>query len=381
MAKNQSMEELSKLSIYKIPHFKQNDIVEGTVVGVTNKEVLVDVGGKSEGIILGEERVTDDQLYKNLKVGDRVIATVIYPEDERGYLVLSLKRAEKIRKWRDLTNAFKSESVLEVEVIEYNKGGLVVDLWSMRAFIPLSHLDRVHFAEINKKTAEGGTKSTEEKLNSLIGKKLSGKIIEIDEEKNRIVLSEKDITQAVTDEELTALVGDIKEGDTLEGVVSGIMPFGLFIEIITREDKSDKNKFIPTGIEGLVHISEISWEKVNHPSDHFNVGDILPVMVISKNENENKLELSVKRLQQNPWIGAKEKYPENTKVKGIVTKIESFGAFVRLEPGLEGLIHISEAAGPVEVGKEVEAIVLNVDERSQKLALSTRRIEEKVLYK
>src|SRR3990167_4672024 len=226
MAKNQSMEELSKLVTYKIPHFKQNDIVEGIVVAVTNKEVLVDVGGKSEEIILGEERVTDDLLYKNLKQGDKILATVIYPEDERGYLVLSLKRAENIRKWRDLTNAYKSESVLEVKVIEYNKGGLVVDLWSMRAFIPLSHLDRVHFAEINKKTAEGGTKSTEEKLNSLVGKKLSGKIIELDEEKNRIVLSEKDITQVVSDEELTALVHDIKDGDKLEGVVSGIMPFG-----------------------------------------------------------------------------------------------------------------------------------------------------------
>src|SRR3989338_10560637 len=125
MAKNSTMVELSKLSTYKIPHFKQNDIVEGVIVAVTNKEVLVDVGGKSEGIILGEERVTDDQLYKSLKQGDRILATVIYPEDERGYLVLSLKRAEKIRKWRDLADAFKNETVLEVEVIEYNKGGLV----------------------------------------------------------------------------------------------------------------------------------------------------------------------------------------------------------------------------------------------------------------
>lgn len=339
-----------------------SDIVEGIVVAVTHGEILVDVGAKSEGIIAGAELADSDATYKSLKPGDKIVSKVVQVENDQGYIVLSIKRAEKERKWKDADDALGTGSILEATIIEYNKGGLLVDCMGLRGFIPLSHLDRAHFANDVAKFAAGSEAELKESLKILSGKVLKVKVIELDREKNRFVLSEKDALSSYSDDAKEKRLAEIKNGDKVEGVVTGIMPFGAFIDL--------------GGVEGLVHISEIAWEKVSHPSNYFKVGQTIQVLVLGVDEQSRKLALSVKRLSSNPWETVETKYPVGSKVKGTVSKIVPFGAFVTLEKGLDGLVHVSEAAGPLKEGEEIEAIVIQVDGASQKLALSTRQIAE-----
>ncbi|HXK52737.1 S1 RNA-binding domain-containing protein [Candidatus Nomurabacteria bacterium] len=343
-----------------LKQYAYGELVEGVVVSVTHSEVLLDLGAKSEGIITGEELQDSDRSYKSLKVGDTVLAMVVQAENDQGYIVLSLKRAEKDKKWKTIEDAFDTESVLEVQVLEYTKGGLLVDCLGLRGFVPLSHLDRVHFANDLAKTAGGSETELKESLKVLAGKTLKAKVIEQDRLKNRLVLSEKDATAAYSDEAKKERLDNIKEGDELDGIVTGVMPFGLFVDL--------------EGVEGLVHISEIAWEKVSSPAMYYKVGSPIHVKVLGIDEESQKLALSVKRLIKNPWDGVEDRYPIGSRITGVVSKIVPFGAFVTLEKGLDGLIHVSEAAGPLNVGDEVEAVITNVDGEKQKLALSTRLI-------
>lgn len=344
-----------------IKQFKPGDIIEGVVVSVNPDSILLDVGAKSEGIVLGDELGDSEGTYKNLKPGDTLLVSVVQAENDQGYIVLSIKRAEKERKWREVEDAYKNGSVMEVVVLEYNKGGLLVDCIGLRGFIPLSHMDRVHFAEDVAKYAAGSDAELKETLGVLAGKKLKVKIIELDREKNRLVVSEKEALSSYSDEVRVEKLAKVKVGEEMEGVVTGIMPFGVFVDL--------------DGIEGLVHISEIAWEKVSHPGNYYNVGSPIKVKVLGIDEETKKLALSVKRLIPNPWETAEEKYPVGTKITGVVSKVVPFGAFVNLEKGLDGLIHVSEAEGPLEEGQKVTAVVTNVDAANQKLALSTRRLE------
>jgi small subunit ribosomal protein S1 len=336
------------------------ELIEGIVVSVSHGEVLVDVGAKSEGIVTGAELADADNSYKNFKPGDTVMAKVVQAENAQGYIVLSLRKAEKDRKWKDAEDAFKTGSVLEAVIIEYNKGGLLADCLALRGFIPLSHLDRAHFANDIAKFAAGSEAELKESLKVLSGKTLKVKVIELDIEKNRFVLSEKDALTTYSEESREKRLSEIKPGTTLEGIVTGIMPFGVFVDL--------------EGVEGLVHISEIAWEKVSNPSSYFTVGQTIQVLVLGIDDQSKKLALSVKRLTPNPWETVEQKYPIGTKIKGTVSKIVPFGAFVTLEKGLDGLIHVSEAAGPLNENDEVEAVVIQVDGANQKLALSTRQL-------
>jgi len=361
---NKESEVMSKLlgDDLGIRQLDQGALIEGVVVNVSSKEILLDVGAKSEGIVQSDE-VGDDEYSKNLQPGDKALAYVMQAENDQGYIVLSFKRAQKDRAWVDAEKAFKDESVLEVTVLEYNKGGLLVDCVGLRGFVPLSHLDRVHFTEDVAKFAAGSEAELKESLSVLAGKKLKVKVIEIDREKNRLVLSEKDAISRYSDEVREEKYAEVKVDDILNGVVTGVMPFGLFADM--------------DGIEGLVHISEIAWEKVSHPGNYYTVGAPVKVKVIGKDDESRKLALSIKQLMHNPWETATEKYPVGTVVKGKVSKIVPFGAFVNLEEGLDGLIHVSEATGPLSEDEEVEAVVTNVEPENQKLALSVRQLETK----
>lgn len=343
-----------------IRQFRPGDLVEGIVVSASHREVLLDVGAKAEGIISGAE-LGEDDYHKKLTPGDKALATVVQAENDQGYIVLSFRRCEKDRKWQVLRDAFETGSALEVIVLEYNKGGLLVDCMGLRGFVPLSHLDRVHFANDIAKFAAGSDAELKESLKVLAGKSLKVKVIELDIEKNRLVLSEKDAVEGYSDAAKKEKLASVDEGDVLEGIVTGLMPFGVFVDL--------------DGIEGLVHISEIAWEKVNHPGDYYKVGETLKVKVLGIDEDSGKLALSVKRLIPNPWESACEKYPVGSKVTGIVSRVVPFGAFVAVEQGLEGLIHVSETTGPLEEGQEVEALVTLVDKDNQKLALSVRQLE------
>lgn len=354
------MKKLLEDKVIEVKSFTPGELIEGTVVSASHGEILLDVGAKSEGIISGSELSDEDRSVKNLKPGDKVLAMVIQAENEQGYIVFSLKRAEKDRKWFDVEFAFENGTALEATVIEYNKGGLLADCMGLRGFIPLSHLDRVHFANDIAKFAAGSEAELKSSLKVLSGKTLKVKVIEIDKIKNRLVLSEKDALSTYSPEARHEKLANIKVDNILDGIVTGIMPFGIFVDL--------------DGVEGLVHISEIAWEKVSQPSSYFTVGQKIQVKVIGIDDGTGKLALSVKRLSENPWEKAEEKYPVGTKISGTVSKIVPFGAFINLEKGLDGLVHVSETTGPLEEGQKVEAIVTQVDSKNQKLGLSLRQV-------
>ncbi len=345
-----------------IKNFARGDIIEGTVVSRRRNEILLEVGAKSEGIIDPSEVEEDPALYHEIKVGDKITAAVVYPENDQGYLVLSLSRAVAQSKWRTFEEALESGRLFDVTVVEFNKGGLLVDAAGTLGFVPISHLPRSHF--------EKGERAEE-----LIGRTLKVKVIEVNRSSNRLVFSEKEALSSMTPKLRSEILGNLKVGDVRQGVVSAILPFGLFVEI---KDLASRN----AAVEGLVHISEISWEKVENTADYFHIGDVLDVKILEVDPAANKLALSIKALRENPWQKAAGKYKVGERVKGKVSKIVPFGAFVILEPGLEGLIHVSETIGPMSVGEEVEAEIITVEPEKQKLGLSVRKIKElKVTYK
>jgi len=358
---NPTMQKLLDDKGLNLKEFKIGELVEGIVVSISHGEILLDIGSKSEGIVSGSEIIDSLNTHKNIKLGDTVFAKVIQLENNQGYIVLSIKKAESERKWIEAEDALTNESILEATVIEYNKGGLLVDCLGIRGFIPLSHLDRVHFSTEISKYASGSEMELKESLKPLSGKNIKVKVIELDKEKNRFVLSEKDALSTYTDESRQKRLEEIKDGDVINGIVTGIMPFGVFVDL--------------DGVEGLVHISEIAWEKVGHPNQYFAVGQSIEVMVLGADEKNKKLALSVKRLTKNPWESVEENYPVGTVVKGVVNKVVPFGAFITLEKGLDGLIHVSEASEPLNEGDEIDAVVTQVDGIKQKLALSTRQLE------
>lgn len=346
MVEKDAMTKLLEKSKAKVRRLRPGEVVEGTVLSKKKDELVLNIGAKAEGIVSGKELEDEAETFKRLKVGEKVLATILQAEDNRGYVLLSLRRAEPERDRRRLQEAFEKEEVIEVEVFGPNKGGVVARFGSLRGFIPFSHLS------LKRKMAANAGK--------LAGKVLTVKVIELDPEVGRIVLSER---EALTDQERQAEVKEIakvKVGETYEGEITSVTPFGVFVKF--------------DSLEGMVHISELSWEKTDNPKSKFKIGDGLKVQVIEVNEEEGKIMLSHKKTLPNPWEKVAKKYPQGKKVKGKVTKIADFGAFVELEPGVEGLIHVTETTGPLAEGDEVEARVIEVDPKNQKLALSLKAI-------
>lgn len=365
-----SMKELLKEG-EEIRSFRRGQIIEGSVISTSHNALLLDVGGKGEGIVTGRELEDEDRSFKNLKEGDKVLVSVVQPEDAQGYLVLSLRRSEQIRKWKEMERIMGDGDIIEAKILDYNRGGVLVEVMGIRGFVPLSHMDSVHFSEVDRSKAAGSLSEVKQRSANLKGKKIKVKIIELDKKQNRLVLSEKK-AEKISEKELSARakkLESLKIGDKVKGIVVSVLPFGLFTDI--------------DGLEGLVHISEMSWEKVNHPGDLYKIGDKVKGKVLKKSPAEGSLEISIKQTLKNPWEDLEKKYPVGKKVKGKVSKVVPFGAFVNLEPGLDGLIHVSETIGPIKEGEKIEAVVVNSSSKMQKLALSVRKLAEegkKFLY-
>lgn len=346
MAEEDRMAKLLEKTKTKVRRIRPGEVVEGTVISKRGDELVLDIGAKAEGIVSGGELEDGDETFKKLEAGNKVLATVLQAEDNRGYVLLSLRKAEPERDWRRLERVFEDGKEIEVEILGPNRGGVIARFGSQRGFVPFSHLSLK-----NKMAANA---------NKLAGKSLTVKVLELDRRIGRIVLSER---EALSDQEREAEVKEIikvKVGETYDGEITSVTPFGVFVKF--------------DYLEGMVHISELSWERVTDPKKGFKIGDGLKVQIIEVNEDEGKIILSHKRTLPNPWENVAKKYPEGTKVKGKVTKIADFGAFVELEPGVEGLIHVTETTGPLAEGDEVEARVIGVDSKHQKLALSLKAI-------
>ena len=350
----------------KIRKLSKGDIIEGEVADVRDGYVVVDVGYKSEGIVAGRELKSDTLNWRDLKIGDKILVYVVKPEDDEGQLVLSIRRTQQASAWINLEKAKKDNSVVETVVIEANNGGLIVEIGKdIRGFIPTSQLDasRVYLNGI-RQVGKDISSRVQKRLNSLVGEKVQTRIIELDREKNRIILSEKMVTQSRDLEQREKTLNKVKEGDVLEGTVSGITPFGIFVNA--------------EGLEGLVHLSELSWDKVEDIGSIYSVGDKVNVMVIGISDGGKRVAYSVKRLLKDPWAEAISKYQVGDVVKGYIQKVVPYGAFVRIGEGLNGLIHISELSDKlvknpediVKIGDEVDVKILSISSTERHLGLS-----------
>jgi small subunit ribosomal protein S1 len=296
-----------------------------------------------------------------------VLAFVLKSEDREGNVVLSLARAQMERDWRDAEELLKSEAVFEAQVAGFNKGGLIVRVGKVRGFVPATQLESTFR---KRSEAQSGPEASDADLSALVGKKLRLKIIELDRERNRLILSERAAMRDWRREQKERLLTELKEGDIRSGVVTSVTDFGAFVAL--------------GGVDGLIHLSELSWAKINHPRDLLQVGDKVDVKVLSVERERQRIALSLKRLQAEPWTTVEQRYQIGQLVTGTVTKLASFGAFARLDDNIEGLIHISELSDkriqhPKEVVKEGETLtlrVIRIDPARRRLGLSLKRVAD-----
>jgi len=357
-------------TVAKLPKLKKGDLIQGKVVDVKKGTVLVDIGAKSEGVISGKELATKEKLEIN--VGDGIMVYVVNPEDEVGNIVLSLRRTDAVRRWLALELAQKSDEVVVATVTEANTGGVLVMVGGLSGFIPTSQLSQEVMAQTGiSNMSKDDISAIPMKLNELVGKEIKAKIMELDRKKNRIILSEKLVVNAQSVKEREATLKRIKVGDALTGQVTGITPFGLFVNA--------------EGLEGLVHLSEMSWDKVDNPADLYEVGKSIKVQLIGLSDNGKRVAYSIKRLTPDPWATVVSKYKVGQLVSGKITKIAVFGAFVRIDDGLNGLIHISELSDKmvtnpedvVKVGDAVEVMIISISPNERHLGLSLKRVNGK----
>jgi small subunit ribosomal protein S1 len=342
--------------------FRYGDVVEGEVMHLDREKILVDIGGKCEGVVPSREFQTlSPEELGRLRPGDRVLVFVLQPEDQAGQAILSIDRARQEKTWRRLQEVFEAGGVIEAEVVHYNKGGLLVNLDGIRGFVPASQVVAIRGGDEGSKQAD---------MARMVGQRLKLKIIEINRHRNRLILSERQAVQEQRDAMKAHLIETLREGETRRGRVTSIADFGVFVDI--------------GGADGLVHLSEISWTRVKHPSEVLRVGDEVDVMVLSVNPEQRKIALSIRRTQPEPWMQVASQFQVGQVVRGTITQLASFGAFARLQEGVEGLIHVSELAGwrvehPNEVlqeGDDVIVRVIRIDPPRRRIGLSLRRALE-----
>ena len=348
-------EEMNNLIDNSITDFDEGDLVNGTVVKIERDEVLVDIGFKSEGVIpVRELSIRKDANPADLvALGDSIEALVLQKEDKDGRLVLSKKRAEYERAWNRIEEKFNAGENVEGEVIEVVKGGLILDI-GLRGFLPASLVDLRRVKD----------------LTCYLGTSLEARVIEMDRNRNNVVLSRRVVLEESRKAERSEILSKLKSGMRLKGTVSSIVDFGAFVDL--------------GGIDGLIHISELSWNHVNHPSEVVKVGQEVEVEVLDVDLNRERISLGLKQTTEDPWRALVKKYPVGAIVEGTVTKLVPFGAFVDLGDGIEGLVHISEMANkhvdqPAQVtavGAKVQVKVMEIDLDRRRISLSMKSAAE-----
>lgn len=356
--------------------FKKGDVIQAKVLESNEDRMIVDVGGRAEGIIVGKELKLDNTKVVK-KTGDEIIVYVVNPENKQGQIELSIRQTGDELKWHDLAEAKENNRTIKVKVIEANTGGVLVEIGGgLRGFVPRSQLahERV-FTNVEYSDKDEASKQVQSRLAQLIDEELSVKVMEINRDQSKIILSEKHANDTVDLQKRNDTLQNLKIGDVLTGVVTAVAPFGLFVNA--------------EGLEGLVHLSEISWDKVSNPGDIFKVGEEVRVQVIGLNDNGKRVAFSIKRLKKDPWRDTVKKYQVGQVVKGVISSIADYGAFVKIEDGLNGLIHISELshklvknpADIVKPGQEVEVMIISISNEDRHLGLSLKRMQNKDLKK
>ncbi|MDL2335387.1 MAG: 30S ribosomal protein S1 [Chloroflexota bacterium] len=364
-----TMEELLNEQATEIRSLKHGDVVEGNVVRIDKDEILVDIGAKSEGVISNRELYgRNAESQPQLNIGDVVLVYVLQPESPEGHAVLSLRRAGLERKWRAMQEQLEAGAIIEAPVIDHNKGGLIVDC-GIRGFVPISQIVDFPRRPQNEQPRDAAQEIAE-KLQPYVGRKLRLKILEVNRKANRLILSEKVALYEERREKRDELFSSLQVGQKVTGVVRSIAPFGVFVDL--------------GGIDGLVHKSELSWNKVNNPEAGYRVGEEVEAEVIDINHERGRISLSIRRLQPDPWHSTVADLKVGDVIDGTVTKIVNFGAFVRVRDGLEGLIHISElshqrVAHPGDVvheGQTIKLKIISLEQDRHRLGLSLKQAEE-----
>jgi len=344
------MDEL--LAKSSVKQLEAGDVVEGTISSVKKHEVWVDLGANGVGVVLRRE-IGHGQV---LEVDQSITVSVIDPEMDEGYALLSMKRAAKDRGWDELQRLFEEQEIVEVTAYDANRGGLLVELEGIRGFLPVSQLAAGHYPRVS------GADKDEilQKLNALVEQPLRVRILDVSRRDNKLIFSEK---EAVKDD-MQARFAKLKVGDVVEGVVTGVIDFGAFVNV--------------DGIEGLIHISEISWERVEDPRKYVKVGEVVQAKIIAI--DKDRLSLSLKQMSEDPWLKQVKAFKKGDVVEGKITRITPFGAFVQLSPAVEALVHVSEMGDDDNVDPEKvfqlnekkQFKVLDIDTEARKIALSLK---------
>lgn len=351
-----SMEDLLAEYDEKAKPIAENDIIEGTVVSVTKAGIWLDLGVYGTGLAVGNEAA--EAGYKDSMPGDKITASVIVPEMEEGYALLSLKKASREKIWEKLTEVKDSGELVKVKPFDANKGGLLIEFEGVKGFLPVSQLSTEHYPRVSDKD------EILNRLSNLVGQTLNVIVLDVDKKEGKLIFSEKEAKK----DQISEVIGKLEVGQKVKGKVTGVVDFGIFMNI--------------DGIEGLVHISEISWDRVEDPAKFAKVGDEIEVMIIGK--EQDKVSLSLKRLTEDPWAKEVSHIKVGDEIEGEVTRITPFGAFVKVSKSVEALVHISELsedhiANPsevVEVGKKYTFKVISVDIDNHKLALSLKELKK-----
>ncbi len=355
MSKTITMDDLLESS--QIKQLKTGDVIEGVVTGIKKQEVWVDLGANGVGVVLRKE-ISGGQ---SLEIGSSITVSVLEPELEDGYVLLSMRRAVKDRGWDELFRLQKEQEIIEVYPYDANRGGLLIEAEGIRGFLPVSQLAAGHYPRVS------GADKDEilQKLNSLINKPIKARVIDANKKDNKLIVSEK---EAVRDE-LQDRFTKLNIGDVVSGVVTGVIDFGAFVNI--------------DGIEGLIHISEISWERVENPKDYIKIGQKVEAKIIGI--DKDRLSLSIKQTTEDPWLTEVKNFKKGETVEGKITRITPFGAFVQLSPSVEALVHVSEMSNDDSVDPETlfqlnekkEFKVLDVDIEAHKIGLSLKESKKK----
>ncbi len=342
-------ETLAALYDETFKNIEEGTITEGRVIDIQRDRVVVDIGYKSEGMI-PVDQFSQEEL-ETLAVNDPVQVYIEQCEDSDGNLMLSKEKADKMKVWEDLEVAHNEETQVQGKVISRIKGGMIVDI-GVKAFLPGSQIDLTPVRD----------------LDGLVGKTFNFKIIKINHRRGNVVVSRRALLEETRDKRRQTTLSTLSEGQLIEGTVKNITDYGAFLDL--------------GGIDGLLHITDISWGRVGHPSDIFSIGDRVEVLVLKYDRETGRISLGVKQKSADPWTKVEEKYPGRSRVKGKVVSLTDYGAFVELEPGVEGLVHVSEMSWThevrhpskvVSVGDEIEAQVLHVDQHSRKISLGIKQ--------
>src|SRR6266550_41631 len=343
---------------------RPGEVVEGVVASVSGDEVLVDLGGRSAGVLSVREASGEGMT---IAIGEHLLAAVVQSEGPDGRAVLSIRRARSRRQWSRMTELAKSGEVVEAEVVEANRGGLVVDV-GLRGFVPLSQLASVGSLAATERTA------VPDALRDYVGKRLPLKVIEADQRRDRLILSEKAAAQQLRRRRKEEASSQLEEGQVLDGTVASVTTFGVFVDV--------------GAADGLVHRSEITWDKGIEPTTLYRPGESVRVLVTGVDRDRGRISLSIKRLEEDPWVRASHELAVGTDVDATITRVMPYGAFARVTTGIEGLIHISEIA-PRRIGSLAEVVhpgdlvrvrVVAIDPERRRLSLSVRQAAGNVMY-